>query len=588
MSEVDVIRSLRDWHKPSTMPNRDEPKDEDPAPLKWVEWAKKDGIMQYVEVEQNPAPFTEQSQGPAEFKKSMAQLTASADPKPLPKRAFIMRNPMQDTDYRLYETLEKHTFVGPLFSAFVRYIVARGFKPELVLRDPDEGDSEANHALIKANHHVTKCMLAIDRHAFQRIPGELDTPAISKWTALISSCLMMNRGALLFSWGLGSTKPPEFFKWDPEKGEPGGRTWEGVPSGLVFAHARDLGEISVNPANMNMRAVKWRHSIEEVPVDRMIYLWNQPSGGRTYQSWGYGGSMFSPLAPAAKLIRMLLTEDFPAMSKATWARLYLVAVKPFGATRDDRVHEAEEISSLLKPGYPGIIMKDPSDIEVHDLDFNPPIDQFLELMKSMIMLCVSIMGLPQVGFYDESAANLATMRGKIELTKRTTIEPMREWIGESIADQWYRPFFEEMFADQKVKPPEAKPDAESKDPAKPAEKKEPDERVGKPITEVFDIKIKWSDINVIEFYEVVQSALEIDGRGQLKNEAFGELLGRENYPEMLEKDAEITPGGLAASKGIANDDDSGNSENKKGTPGKGGRSTGAQRRKDKQRKEREK
>ena len=517
--------------------------------------------------------------------------------KKAPAKPVFYTNPMQDVDYRIFQTLEKHTFVGPLFSAFVRFIMGRGFSPKLELLDPDAGTSEQNAALIEANKHVLSAMRAMDRYAFQPVEGELDVSAESKWSALISCALMMNRSALLFSAAPGV----DDFQWDLEEGKPGETRFPYVPSAMIFAHAQDLGTITVNPDTGGLQGVRWNHSTDAIPVSNMIYLWNEPSGGRTYNSWHYGTSMLAPIAPAAKLIRTLMSEDFPAMAKATWARLYLIAIKPDGADDAAKMNEAEMVRSNLPVAAPGIVMKDPEAIDVHDIDFAPQVSEFIELLVTSIKLCISSMGLPQVGFFDESAANLATMRSKMEMTRKTMIEPMREWIGEAITRQWYQRFYLKMFDGMDVKPPEKKPDpkpapapapqpgappAPAPAPAPAPEPEKPDPRIGLKLTEVFRIKLEWTDTKVLEWYEAVQAMLELDGRAQLTSKAVSELISQPEYENMIEEGAEVTAGGKAASKGIAGGDDFGNSENKGGTPGKGGKSDSQDRNEDKKRKQR--
>ena len=87
-------------------------------------------------------------------------------------------------------------------------------------------------------------------------------------------------------------------------------------------------------------------------------------------------------------------------------------------------------------------------MKLENINYEPKITELKELFESMIKLCISVMGLPQVGFYDEAAANRSTMVGKIQLTMRTTIEPMREWIGQTIVNQWYNRWFQLLYKDK--------------------------------------------------------------------------------------------------------------------------------------------
>ena len=341
---------------------------------------------------------------------------------------------------------------------------------------------------------------------------------------------MYNRAALMFRY----EKPVEI----------DGVSYPDIPSHVIFAHAQDLGMIDIDPEERRLRKVQWRHAMGSfVEVKDMIYLWNPLTSSKVHNSWYYGSSILSPMISASKILRQLLSEDFPAMAKTTWAGLFLLVVKNKGNTTESKNQEYNALAKNLVPGKPGILLEDPEDVNSFDIKFEPKVTEFRELFESMIKLCISILGLPQVGFYDEAAANRSTLVGKIQLTMRTTIEPMRDWIGDAIAQQWYNRWFKLMYKD--------KPE----------------------LLKLFRIKVSWTDLHIAEWYDSIEAALELDGRKQLKDNAFGEMTDIDNYESMVEPDSETIPGGAGGKKMSMTDSKTGDRmefRSKKGVgPGEG-------------------
>lgn len=139
--------------------------------------------------------------------------------------------------------------------------------------------------------------------------------------------------------------------------------------------------------------------------------------------------------------------------------------------------------------------------------------EFAKLNESLIKYCVATTGMAHSMFYDESASNRATLIGKIQLSIATVINPMREWIGRSISDQWYDRWFRLIYKEDKE------------------------------LLKKFRIKMVFDDLPTAEWFDNVEAALELDSRKQLKDSKFGELTGISNYSDMVETNAETIPGG---------------------------------------------
>ena len=421
-------------------------------------------------------------------------------------------NPVQYMDYRIYEGLMKHTFIGSLVDSYVKYLIGTGFKPELELINPDQ-DEEKNKKQIEAAQYIIDDLLEIDRQLDKNTLGESDVSFQDKITQLITSMLAYNRGALIFT-----QEDPVIIR---------GIEYPDIPSHMIFADAQDLGMIEINDHTRRLANVQWNMSISSlIPVNEMIYLWNPITSAKVHNSQFYGISIISPMISASHLIRQMLSEDFPTMSRVAWAGQYVMTGKPEYNSSKKKDEEYAVLNEALTPGAITVILKDPDETRIDNIDFDPKIAEFQALLESMIKLCISTIGLPQVGFYDESATNRATMLGKIELTMSTTIDPMRKWIGQSICDQHYQRWFELMYK-------------------------------GKKETGLFKIKLSWGNLHIAEWYDRIEAALLADSRSPFKNREFGELIGLNNYENMLDPDGELVPGGASGNSMSMTDDKTG-------------------------------
>ena len=431
-------------------------------------------------------------------------------------------NPLQDLDLMVIEALTRFTFIGPLMDALLKFIIGTGFKPELELINPSDNDDE-NEREIKENQDVIETLMQVDNQLNQDSDLNLDTSFTEKIAALISVTNIFNRGALMF----GYDKPIQI----------NGKTFKQIPSSLKFAHPRDLGIIDVAPDTWRLRSVQWRNAYNMVPTKDMIYLWNPLISAKTRNSWWYGDSMVMPMIDASRVIRKNIGVNFPAMAETSWAGSYILAVKPQGTTVQQKAREYGQVSQNMVTGAGNILMENPDDIAFHNVDFNPKVNEFKELTEALIRYSVASTGLPQSMFYDESQSNRSTMLGKIQLATSTVINPMRQWIGREISNQWYQRWFRLIYKD--------------------SPKKE--------LLEKFKIKMVFNDLRIEEWFDKVEAVNELDSRKQLTDQAYGELTGLENYPNKVEAGAETIPGGGGKSKFSFGDENGNSFEMKKKT-----------------------
>jgi hypothetical protein len=410
-------------------------------------------------------------------------------------------NPMQDLDYIVIEQIKRNTIVGALMDALTKFILGDGFKPELELIEPS-GDDEADGKVIEKNQEIIKDLLEIDRQVSKTDVTGIDVSFKEKIAALITCMNTFNRAALVFGYSESSM-------------EINGRTYKEIPTSVKFAHARDLGMIEADPDTWRLKSVQWRNAFYMVPAKDMIYLWNPMVSGSTRGSWLYGDSMVLPMLDSARTIRKNIGVNFPAMAEVSWAGSAILWVRPRGTTESQKEQEYGDIVSKFVRGAPNVLLENPEDTKVDNLDFNPRVKEFTEMTEMLVKYCLACGGLPHSLFFDEAASNRATMLGKIQLAISVTINPMRSWIGRMIADQWYQRNFK-LICEQSGR---------------------------QELLKKFRVKMVFSDLHIEEWSDRIEAVNKVDQRKPLNDKDYGELAGIENYDQKVVPDAQVIPGG---------------------------------------------
>ena len=237
------------------------------------------------------------------------------------------------------------------------------------------------------------------------------------------------------------------------------------------------------------------------------------NAARKRDAWGYGDSMFTPMIDALRNIRKNIGVNLPAMAETAYAGLGFLFITPNGSTEAEKDREYGQIASKLAPATTNILLEDPKNARLDNLNFDAKFKEITEVNEALLRYCVATTGLPQSMFYDESASNRATMIGKIQLATATVIQPMREWISRAITDQWYDRWFKLIYKD--------KPE----------------------ILKKFKVRMVFNDLNIYEWFDLIEPLNQLDGRWQLTTKAYGEKGKLDNYAGMVETDAEVHPGG---------------------------------------------
>ena len=398
----------------------------------------------------------------------------------------VFYNPMQSIDYRVIDAVCKNTIIGPIMNIFTQTIIGRGFHPEIELLNP-RGDSKKDQTEIKKYRYVIDELRKVER----QINDSNDIPFIDYVTMLIDAMNTYGRAALVY----------DSYTTYREK----------IPTTLKFAHPHDLSITIFDDRSWRLNSVLWLFGGHTpVPADSLVYLWNPLVTAKYKHAWQYGGSMVLPILDAGRALRRIVSEDFPAMAKATWARMFILAVRPQGQDESQKQVEYESIAKNLNVGEPNILMENPEDLSFNDIDYNPKIREFQELVQFLIKYCVASTGLPPSMEFDESDSNRSASRSKIQIMMATTVNPIRARLARQLTRQTYQKWFEILFPE---------------------------------LTDKIKIRFVFEDLKISEWYDMVQAALQVDSRHQLTDDAFGKLAEIDDYTSLIEPGAETHAGG---------------------------------------------
>lgn len=442
------------------------------------------------------------------------------------------QNPMQGYDYLVYESLLKNTIMGPLAWSLVKFIIGTGFAPALELRNPS-GDPKKDTELIKKHQYIINNLKYIDRCISEKSDEEgVDISFKMKITNLIHNMLTFNRSCAVYQYdtknpiklnplgpqneGEGKSTSKSQLVKEKKKNLKGVRAYPNIPTGLVDFHPRDIGIVKVSPESNKMQSVQINQIQGFVDYDEMIYMWNSQHAAPIHNAKYYGGSILMPMIEPARLIRTQLSSILPAVSENMAGGLYHIFVEPEGGTEAQRILEYQSITQAAEFGTANVFMLAPDRVKYENVNFDPKINDLITVFDTMIKYIIACFNLPQIGSYDEAAANHATAVEKIQLTISTAINPMREWIGEDFGRQWYNRNFLEIYKDDF---PE--------------------------IVDLFRIKVDFEDLQVETLKERAETIVELQDAGiHLDPEKLEEITQIEGLKDhMVEKDPNEMPQG---------------------------------------------
>lgn len=412
---------------------------------------------------------------------------------------IYFQNPLQSYDYMVYESLVKNTLLGPVMRTLVKFIMGTGFRPELELRMPSN-DAKADAKLVKDGEEIISKLNLVDRAVSEKADTDgIDISFERKMTNMIQNMLIYNRSCGVFVY---DTKNPI---------EIDGKKYPQLPVNIVDFHPRDMGLVKISPTSHKMTDLQINQITGFVSTDEMIYLWNSEYGGPIWNSKYYGGSMMMPMIDPARIIQSQMASILPAISDNMATGLYHIFVEPQGGTETQKLEEYRSITENVEFGTSNVFMIDPERVKYENVNFDPKIGELIELFNMLVKYILAAANVPQIGMFDEAAANHATAVEKIQLTISTVINPMREWIGEEIARQWYNRIYKVLYSDNEE------------------------------LLKRFRIKVVFDDLQIETLSERAESLETVERRAPLTHEKAGEILQIDGYEDNIDPDREAVP-----------------------------------------------
>jgi hypothetical protein len=298
-------------------------------------------------------------------------------------------------------------------------------------------------------------------------------------------------------------------KKDPVK--IGDKEFPNIPVNIVDFHPKDMGLVKISPESHKMTALQINQISGFVDVEDMIYLWNSDYAAPIWNSKYYGGSMMMPVIDAARVIRSTISSIIPAINENMVGGLYHIFIEPQGGTEAQKKEEYESITQATEFGTSNVFMISPDRVQYENVNFDPKISELIDMFQMLVKYILANANVPQIGFFDEAAANHATAVEKIQLTISTVINPMREWIGDEIARQWYNRIFEELYGEE-------------------------DE-----VRKTFRIKVAFDDLQVETLKERAEGLEILERRAPLSHEKAEEILQIDGYVDSIDSDRESVP-----------------------------------------------
>jgi len=430
-------------------------------------------------------------------KKALSALEAITKRKENPRwMPLYYQNPLQSYDYIVYESLMKNTLLGPVMATLMKFLMGTGFQPELELRNPT-GDAEKDKKTLEAGKQIISDLEFVDRAVTEKGTTDgIDIPFKQKITNMIQNMLVFNRSAGVFIYD--NENPIEIR----------GKKYPEIPIGIEDFHPRDIGIVKISPESHKMVAVQINQIRDFVKTDDMIYFWNSEAGASIWNAKYYGGSMLMPMINPARIIQKQITNIWPAISQNMAGGLYHIFVAPQGGTAAQKGVEYSSLTTSNTFGTSSVFMIDPERVQYENVNFDPKISELLEMFTTMVKYILALANVPQIGFYDEAAANHATAVEKIQLTISTVINPRRVVIGNDIASQWYNRVFKVIYKDNKK------------------------------FLDTYIIKVVFKDLQIETLKERAESLEIIERRAKLTHEKAGEILQIDNYEASIDPDQE--------------------------------------------------
>ena len=412
---------------------------------------------------------------PFDSRTGKPQLQAAAGKTPFSKHYV---NVTSDLDHLAMESLLNSTILGSLSQTLVRFFVGNGLSPQVKLLNEDDLSAEEKETELEKYKYVLDDL--------NKITAQIDRNNDTSWedtiTQLVQQTVDYGRSCILFD------------NFDN-------------PKKVMLVQSRDMGITEVDQYG-NFESVQFRFMNSQVSKDDLVYLYNPIHTSQTYNSGAYGIPLTKNCVNPARALRKI-PKDLEKIATNSYAGSYLMVVKNQGQSEADKESEYGQVVKRFRPEGVNVLIEDPEDVKTESVNWSPQFKGLIDSGDYLKKDMIQALGLP-MALLDESISNRASLLGKIQLTLKVQMIPVRELLSRQITRQFYQRHCNRLY-----------PDLQDK----------------------IKIVLHFQELQISTWIDLVQAALSLDSRAQLTSQAMSELIGLQNYEGMVEPDAPVTPGG---------------------------------------------
>lgn len=426
-------------------------------------------------------------------------------------------NPLQALDYIVLQDIYMHTICGSIIDVLVAFTMGRGVRPILKLnsedeveikksgkkdnakgalpKEKDETKEEAIARVLDENKSLLDPIIAVDDMFADPMGNDpmLDEDFNSKVEALVRNHWVYGRDVMTY----------EYF--DDRVFEFDGIKYPDIPNVLKILHPRDIGFVQIDQPTLKMVGVQLMFGTGIVESSDMLYL-EHMSNSAIYNGKFYGYSKMQRMIGHGRSLRKLIDKDFPNVASIGYAGFSVIAFQEDTKGSEKEEEQNTTFVNNLTIGSPNAIsIEDPvNGMHVHNINTDAKISEMIEMAHFHAEAAAKSAEVPTTLVSKEKDPNRDTLLGILRLFLENVIKRHRIKIGKQLTSQWYMKNFRIIYA----KKPE--------------------------VLEKFHVEAEFDDFKLESWADLVNSVIELSKLKPLKAEALGELLGIQNFENMID------------------------------------------------------
>ena len=389
-------------------------------------------------------------------------------------RAFFNMN--QGLDNFILQDAYISTIAGRCIDFLAWLTIAKGSKPQLELRE-STGNKQQDLKQIEADQEIIQDLIKIDNSVGDPDDDteEFEHGLTDKQRGMFTNALVYGKAA-----NIRIDEPGKYH--------------------LLPLHTRDIVYNIVNK-KWKLEALHTTLSNEPYTLNNLIYAEYNPENP-VYNTLYNGFPFMLRALDSARTLRRLKGKDFQLIAKKHWAGSSLIAMK-----RRDGKSDAAILMKKLNAGE--VYASEESDPEkaykVHEIPLKTDSRDLIEMAKYLTNDVISTFGIPTSLFFDESAANMATLLGKLRFFQKVVENEWRTWFAPIWGKQWYQRNFKMNYSND-----------------------------DKEFLSRYRIKCTFEDIDFESDEDKMKAILLLNKIAPLNIKAIGERLGDENFESKID------------------------------------------------------